>query len=90
MAHTPGPWTYECTPNVRAICDARGAFIARFHGGIRSIRPEDATLIAAAPDLLSTLEALVANHPRQAARPGMTEPDELANARAAIAKAKGA
>ena len=51
--HTPGPWTIRATD--RAVVPARDPSRLVAHGG--SIMPDDARLIAAAPDLLAALQA---------------------------------
>ena len=82
--HTPGPWTsYTGTHSIwaegkRAICIMTGA---RKTADME--RDANARLIAAAPDLLTSLQALVALHDEFA--PGL----ELNIARRVIAKATG-
>ena len=82
--HTPGPWTsYTGTHSIwaegqRAICVMTGA---RKTADME--RDANARLIAAAPDLLTSLQALVALHDEFA--PGL----ELNIARRVIAKATG-
>lgn len=61
-AHTPGPWkvVLKDTPYDHPIMDGQGNIIARVSSGY----PEssaDANLIAAAPELLAALEAVVAS-----------------------------
>ena len=79
---TPGPWLItEATNNqeyevldwwLRTICFVKG-------------KPENAVLIAAAPELLEALE----NLERTAGLPAMVNNPSRVAARAAIAKAKG-
>ena len=84
--HTPGPWFATPTtgnphnPNSLRmdIVTTSGEWNPAFIAG--DILPEDARLIASAPDLLSALERLA--HP-------MADDDDLDFARAIIAKAKG-
>jgi hypothetical protein len=84
--HTPGPWLAIPTTAISRnpetlrmdIVTTSGEWNPAFVAG--DILPEDATLIASAPDLLSALERLA--HP-------MADDDDLNYARAIIAKAKG-
>ncbi len=85
-SHTPGPWIESpTTGNPRKpyslrmdIVTTSGEWTPAFVAG--DILPEDARLIASAPDLLSALERLA--HP-------MADDDDLDFARAIIKKAKG-
>ncbi len=96
--HTPGPWRTSGPSKVvsaisdggdYAILDADGEIIAE---AIRQVGPSDfrpananARLIAAAPDLLEALEAILAeDNPTLA-----TMNERLEAGRAAIAKARG-
>ncbi len=78
--HTPGPW--DALPNLKQ----HGRIVARGHW-VADTLAQDAHLIAAAPELLAALEkaeyvmSAVSHH-------GV--PQALEQARAAIAKAKGA
>jgi len=84
--HTPAPWHAIPTTAISRNPDSlrmdivtkTGEWTPAFIAG--DILPEDARLIASAPDLLSALERLV--HP-------MADDDDLDYARAIIAKAKG-
>ncbi len=84
--HTPGPWLAIPTTAISRnpdslrmdIVTTTGEWNPAFIAG--DILPEDARLIASAPDLLSALERLA--HP-------MADDDDLDFARAIIAKAKG-
>ena len=86
MSHTPGPWHAIPTTAISRNPDSlrmdivatTGQWTPAFIAG--DILPEDARLIASAPDLLSALERLV--HP-------MADDDDLDYAREVIAKAKG-
>ena len=85
-SHTPGPWLATPTTGnpskpytVRMdIVTTSGEWNPAFVAG--DILPEDARLIASAPDLLSALERLA--HP-------MADDDDLDYAREVIRKAKG-
>lgn len=93
MQHTPGPWhLVETEPGIDAEMDV---FVTtpRYAGGTgliaRVINADDAQLIAAAPDLLDALQALM-----NATLPGMpVDPVRVAaahkQARSSIAKATG-
>lgn len=66
-AHTPGPWQYNDQPNDRCCWSFGVETVAREAGsddplaGIADVAEEaDARLIAAAPDLLAALRAIVA------------------------------
>ena len=84
--HTPGPWLAIPTTAISRnpdslrmdIVTTTGEWNPAFIAG--DILPEDARLIASAPDLLSALERLA--HP-------MADDDDLDYAREVIAKAKG-
>ena len=84
--HTPGPWIVTPTTGnpskpytVRMdVVTTTGEWNPAFVAG--DILPEDARLIASAPDLLAALERLA--HP-------MADDEDLDYARAIIAKAKG-
>lgn len=80
--HTPGPWTAHETENhMHTLHDARGHHFCNLRNMRRDTSADDARLIAAAPDLLN---ALVAVLPYINAPVGYTE-----QARAAISKAMG-
>ena len=86
MSHTPGPWiaipTTAISRNANTVrmdvVTTSGEWNPAFVAG--DILPEDARLIASAPDLLAALERLA--HP-------MADDDDLDYAREVIAKAKG-
>ena len=96
MSHTPGPWErHETGAIVGPKLDDKPVWlrpvIARFETGVKEA---DARLIAAAPELLEALEDLVelAKCAMQTANGDIGEYDineELKQARAAIAKARG-
>lgn len=93
--HTPGPWTIaerskfdrDDEPSFEIVADDAAAFVA-------ALVPNeaDARLIAAAPDLLAALEALVEKgetpHPLSGRAPTVRAED-IPAALAAIEKAKG-
>jgi hypothetical protein len=94
--HTPGPWATDRDPDRRFLVycnDATGSLVARTGGnGFEYVNTSDAEqeanarLIAAAPDLLAALKALVAKYGF-----GDTLPADhpLVGALATIAKAEG-
>lgn len=69
---TPGPWRTG-TKAYRTIYDAENRLIGLMD------RAEDATLVAAAPDLLEALEVLLA----------IATPEAIEAARSAVARARG-
>lgn len=87
MNHTPGPWVASEMRVFRGDIDGNtyiaGTAPADYSGGDTSEAKANARLIAAAPDLLAALEAVIANGHESA--PGL---GAYLNARAAIAKAK--
>ena len=102
--HTPGPWrvagrrTFGPSTGAR---DITHTVVAMPHPngeweviGVRSANEEaDARLIAAAPDMLEALEAMLAMYESAPEYPTMAEIDEMLavdeKARAAIKKARG-
>lgn len=89
--HTPGPWVTDPEGHIRAPYPnhAPGISIARMTcfgaHDVHMAIGANAALISAAPDLLAALEELLADK-------YLSDPinaDRMANARAAIAKAKG-
>jgi hypothetical protein len=85
--HTPGPWhTVETEPGIDADTDV---FVQtpRWAGGkslvARVTDADDAVLIAAAPDLLEALQAIIGHDAH------LLNPWRVEAARAAIAKATG-
>lgn len=92
---TPGPWTLETVQTQCGICHKIGPFPWKdgkqnsaciyvdyaSNGIIEKELEANARLIAAAPDLLSALEAVIAIADR--------DTDVFINARAIIAKARG-
>ena len=84
QTHTPGPWTVRATPESSnqdfIVCAGRHQ-IAPVQYSENS--EADATLIAAAPDLLAALRSLLD------ALPSATTHPAIKTARAAIAKVEG-
>ena len=95
--HTPGPWVYESegkNNHLGKFCTEAGELICDFghdipYEGVPGNPPDfaNAHLIAAAPDLLEALEAIVATWDGPKYNHFMADNIDLA--RAAIAKAKG-
>lgn len=71
MSHTPGPWMYTTEANssgMRYIKQAPSAGadeIARVEGWKDGVGEANAKLIAASPELLAALKALMGNPPKQ-------------------------
>lgn len=99
--HTPGPWSFDppCETGGRWTKPLDLISYTTNHDGLH-LNDADANLIAAAPDLLAELEAMVQlwdeNHPddKCACLPDTDEtyfspPCVLCNARNTIAKARG-
>lgn len=93
VKHTQGPWAIyvpkslsndDIAYGIDADNGIKSESVVLFYGGI--LKKEDARLIAAAPALLTALEAL-ADYVDE--RAGDNECRPLENARAAIAKATG-
>jgi len=66
-AHTPGPWVVESYPSghteIAYVRMSDGRTLARFGASAENgIELGNARLIAAAPDLLAALKAVVDNH----------------------------
>lgn len=88
--HSPAPWSHKS----RAIYDNTGICIAEtYSGAADDLAQADANdaLIAAAPDLLAALQAMVCNMDLAASdKEGLIEHTEaMRQARAAIRKATG-
>lgn len=97
MSHTPGPWVVFEDCSKVAAHGARNPAIGLigryFTESITNDRgefynPEDAHLVAAAPDLLSALTAIVQSLADQDDEGMIEHAQQMINARAAIAKAK--
>lgn len=87
--HTPGPWTARPEDNYRraeVTWNERGDPIAEVFGPSRDQRQANARLIAAAPDLLKALRAVMGG--QIGGQPDM-DAERFRLARAAIAKAEG-
>lgn len=91
--HTPGPWYLV---GITGMASGMGYYAVTSDGEVEicALRDRpigDARLIAAAPDLLEALEALVAeqNGPPLPGRHEASWREAMAKAEAAIAKAKG-
>ena len=82
--HTPGPWSLAEAAQTIPIKGANGKTVASVRYGPTDL--DDARLIAAAPDLLTALQDIM---DRLSYRLVPSE-REKENARAAIAKARGA
>lgn len=87
--HTPGPWKNDYK-NLANVIATNGAVIAKVKNltGLLQVQ-DDATLIAAAPDLLAALVRL-SNSYAFIKPPGSPKSDSEKQAEAAIAKATGA
>lgn len=85
-AHTPGPWEREGLLVTSTRRDAEGVrlLVAKCLSAYDSAVEADARLIAAAPELLAALEAMVSAEAEIGA-----DDEYLRAARAAIAKARG-
>jgi hypothetical protein len=86
--HTPGPWTvYEAG---FSVADAWGHVLSTdVEGRMPEEAAANARLIAAAPELLAALEALLSVYQGFAPWEGEVERQAEIKARAAIAKARG-
>jgi hypothetical protein len=85
--HTPGPWTLDtCWNGWMLLANGRDVTTEPF-----DCEYADARLIAAAPDLLATLQALHACHRGFSSSPdwGALDDEARAAAESAIAKATG-
>lgn len=103
MSHTPGPWRAGIAGNHRVYgpdgTEHAGLIAQVFSTGLPNtsgVARANANLIAAAPDLLAALEAAydaLSDMAKRAPELGITLGDDdlkaIAQARAAIAKAKG-
>jgi hypothetical protein len=83
--HTPGPWKHDPTWGI--IKHGKSEICALHSGNLAN-----ANLIASAPDLLSTLEKLLAcasKLDQSATHEGLQNCEAIAQAREALRKAKG-
>jgi hypothetical protein len=84
--HTQGPWSHDGDGD---IVGADESYVAYGHGGQRAIGSDaDAALIAAAPELLEALVAVL-NAGRGTSGRIILDAEDEALARAAIARARG-
>lgn len=84
--HTPGPWTIEMEPHSRKTSDGFLSIESALYTICTNVSNCDAALIAAAPDLLDALVALIDCVSVRIDDPRIKRFDA---ARAAIAKATG-
>jgi hypothetical protein len=88
LAHTPGPWRYDAsTKQIRTLDENSSRFSGELIGAVSPLNPEmpdNARLIAAAPELLEALEFIATTWPSDYP----ADQNAMAFARAAIAKAK--
>ena len=91
MSHTPGPWNLERDCNgVPEFVFGGDTCVCDF--GIEAPKPEDARLIAAAPELLEVIREAVDSAEREMAKGRKASPGLatwLEKARAALAKVRG-
>lgn len=84
MNHTPAPWANDATIPLKAVDCERLEYSIVFVNGHREQEAQaNARLIAAAPDLLAALEALLSDVGPSSGLPSAIQ------AREAIAKARG-
>jgi len=87
--HTPGPWTARAYPNGwQHVVQAGRQPIAELADGKPDDNRANASLIAAAPDLLAALERYIDLHLADCVEVDEAS-DLLKDARAAIARAEG-
>jgi hypothetical protein len=88
--HSTGPWTAMVTDTM-GDTPALWDIVQRSSGGtvaeIQSHNPDDAALVAAAPDLLDALKRVMRHVPADAG--GASLGDDMYRARLAIARATG-
>lgn len=91
MSHTPGPWSLERDYNgVPEFVFGGDTCVCDF--GIEAPKPEDACLIAAAPELLEVIREAVDSAEREMAKGRKASPGLatwLEKARAVLAKVRG-
>lgn len=89
-SHSAGPWRYDYEPGYCGeLIAADGTSICTFSD---EPKPKDAMVMSAAADLLENLEAMVFWYARRdgdTPLPATEQPGEIANAMAAIRKARG-
>lgn len=89
--HTKGPWKFgDETESSTSICGDDGRQVAVAYDGKMGEQP-NATLIAAAPDLLEACEAALWFYRsfRDSSKIGDTEADDIRDIEGVIARAKG-
>ena len=86
--HTPGPWAIRETATHIAVIGANNEALFHEYKGNTGVK-EDARLIAAAPDLLNALQAIVKSLADQDDEGMIEHAQQMIDARAAIAKATG-
>lgn len=95
-AHTPGPWRVEdgmieaeCGRVIGDVCTGLTKGVHRV--GSREEQRANATLIAAAPELLESLKCMIDYYEmfRGICPKGPTEIDDVASCKAVVAKAEG-
>lgn len=89
--YTPGPWTVERKRGRYVVTAPTGERVAHVVKWVPDVEVADAHLIAAAPELLAALKALMDDYEQLigAGVVSSNEPTQLSAARAAIAKAEG-
>lgn len=91
MTHTKGPWRTHLTDDTLVI-DADGLPVATMDGnyidGSHAAMEANARLIAAAPDLLEAMQAILVSDRERYPQCNLLS-DDLARAKAAVAKATG-
>ena len=91
--HTPGPWTFYDDSNDgktnRIEIVAIGKTVAHIYHSVPTEDLPNARLIAAAPDLLEALQAIVKSLADQDDEGLIEHAQQMIDARAAIAKATG-
>ncbi len=87
--HTPGPWSVKTPLNDPRAFDVHAGMTILTRGYWAYNGEADARLIAAAPDLLEALKALVRHDKAADEREGLEACLERQEAEAAIAKAGG-
>lgn len=94
MHHTPGPWLYDYRDNQALIVDSQGFTVVELNtlenSTAHSALADNARLIAAAPDLLTALQLVLAMPEYDGTqKTSITRRDAKRAARAAINKATG-
>jgi hypothetical protein len=87
--HTPGPWASNSADSFELGVYGNGYRIAKMTGGEINRDIANARLIAAAPELLDALQAIVKSLADQDDEGLIEHAQQMIDARAAIAKATG-